>query len=398
MSVLQELKGRAIADVDARREALVRLSDTIHANPELAFEETRSAALLAEMLAENGFELERSVAGMETAFVATLGGQPGDPTVAFLAQYDALPGLGHACGHNIIAAAAVGAGLAMTAVLPELNGVVQVIGTPAEESGGGKVIMVDAGIFDAVDAVMMIHPSNRNALGRRSLAACPVSIEFFGKPAHAAAKPDEGINALEAVLLTFGGINALRQHLRDDVRIHGIITHGGEAPNIVPEYASADFLVRATDMAYALQVLEKVRACAEGAALATGARLQFRQSEPCYDARMPNPMMVTLFKENMETLGQEVRVATGKERMASSDLGNVSQIVPTICPGMAIGSETIGTHTVEFREAAVSQAGHEALIISAKAMAMTAIDLLAEASNLVAIKEAFAGQKRQQAD
>jgi amidohydrolase len=390
------LKERVVAEVEARREVLIEISDTIHANPELGFKEFATAALLTSVLEEHGFEVERGVAGMETAFVATLCAQDGGPTVAFVAQYDALPGLGHACGHNIIGAAAVGAGLATRAVLPQLAGRIQVIGTPAEETGGGKVIMVDAGVFDTVDAAMMIHPSGRNAVGRKSLTACPVSVEFFGRPAHAAVKPDEGINALEAMLLTFSGINALRQHLRDGVRIHGIITHGGDAANIVPEYTSADLLVRAADTPYALEVLKRVEACAQGAALATGAQLEFKQSGPRYDARMPNPELVDLFKENMLALGQEVEVATGKERMASSDIGNVSQVVPTISPGIAIGPDDLGTHTVAFREAGASAAGHEGLLTAAKAMAMTALDLLAEPPNMAAVRRAFAEQKAQE--
>jgi amidohydrolase len=374
---------------------LIHIADTIHANPELAFKEFEAAALLSGTLEENGFAVERGVAGMETAFVATLHGQDGGPTIAFLAEYDALAGLGHACGHNIIGTAAVGAGLASKTVLPELAGTVQVIGTPAEEGGGGKIIMVDAGVFVDVDVAMMIHPSTRNLLGRLALTAVATSIEFFGKPAHAAAAPDKGINALEAILLTFNNINALRQHLRDDVRIHGIITHGGEAANIVPEYAAARFIVRAADTPYAMEVLEKVRACAEGAALATGARLEFKQVGRRYDARLPNPKLVNLFKDNLEALGLDVELATGNERMGSSDIGNVSQVVPAIHPYIAIASEVVVGHSNEFREAAASPAGHEAVIHAAKALAMTAVDLLAVPVNVSEARKAFEDQKKQ---
>lgn len=396
METLESLKQKLLAEVDARRNELIRISDTIHANPELGFEEFKAAELLTTVLEKSGFSVERGVAGMQTAFIATAHGREPGPTVAFLGEYDALAGLGHACGHNIIGAAAVGAGLAMAAVLPELSGTVQVIGTPAEEGGGGKVLMVDAGIFDAVDAAMMIHPGGRNLLGRLALTAYGITIEFSGKPAHAAAMPDEGINALDAILLTFNGINALRQHLRDDARIHGIITHGGDAPNIIPEYTRADLIVRAADTPYATIVLDRVRACAEGAAQATGARLEFKLSGPRYDARLPNPTLVMLFKENLETLGLEVELATGNERMGSSDIGNVSQVVPTIHPYLAIGPEEIGGHTAEFREAAASPAGHAALLNSAKALAMTAVDLLAEPANLAEAKRRFAQQKASQ--
>jgi amidohydrolase len=395
MGDLEKMKQRVIADVDVRHEMLIRISDTIHANPELGFEEFKAAALLTATLEENGFAVERGVAGMETAFIGTLHGQDGGPTVAFLAEYDALPGLGHACGHNIIGTAALGAGLAMKTVLPDLAGTIQVIGTPAEEGGGGKAIMVDAGVFDTIDAAMMIHPGGRNLLGRLALTAYPADIEFFGKPAHAAAKPDEGINALEALLLTFSGINALRQHLRDDVRIHGIIRHGGDAANIVPEYTKAEFIVRAADTAYAAEVFEKVRACAEAAALATGARLEFKQSGPRYDARLPNPKLIDLFKDNMTALGLEVELATGDERMGSSDIGNVTQVIPAIHPYISIGPEDMGGHTVAAREAAASPAGHLGLLNAAKALAMTAVDLLAVPTNMTEAKKAFEKQKKQ---
>jgi amidohydrolase len=393
---LQDLKQRVIAEAEAWSDELIRISDAIHARPELGFEEFEAAALLAGTLEENGFTVQRGVAGMETAFIAALHGQDGGPTVAFLAEYDALPGLGHACGHNIIGTAAMGAGLAMKAVLPDLAGTIQVIGTPAEEGGGGKAIMVDAGVFADVDVGMMVHPSSRNLLGRLALTAYPVHLEFFGKAAHAAAKPDEGINALDAMLLTFAGINALRQHLRDDARIHGIITHGGDAANIIPDHTAADFIIRAADTPYATQVLDKVQACAEGAALATGACLDFEVSGPRYDARWPNPTLVELFKENLIALGLEVEMAKGNERLGSSDIGNVSQVIPTIHPYLAIAPDNVGGHTVEFREAAASPAGHQGLINAVKALAMTAVGLLVEPENVKAAWRAFEQQKASQ--
>jgi amidohydrolase len=396
MSEVDKLKQRVMAEVDARRDDLIYIADTIHANPEVAFEEFESAALLSGTLEENGFAVERGVAGLETAFIATLCGQDDAPVVAFLAEYDALPGLGHACGHNLIGTAAVGAGLAMQTVLPELVGTIQVIGTPAEEGGGGKAIMVEAGVFAAVDVAMMVHPSSRNMTRRTSLTSYKVSIEFFGKAAHAAAKPDEGINALAAMILTYNGINALRQHLRDDARVHGIITHGGEAPNIVPDYAAAKFYVRAADTPYAAEVLQKVQACAGGAAQATGARLEFKEYAPRYDNMMPNPRLADLVEANMAELGIEVDPPSSSERMGSSDMGNVSQVVPSIHPYIVIGPEDLGGHTVEFREAAASPAGHEGLIKGAKVMAMTAVDLLAVPSYLSEVKEAFELQKKGQ--
>lgn len=387
-------KQRVLDDIDSRREELIRVADTIHSHPEVAFKEFEAASLLTRILEANGFSIERGVAGLETAFVATLHGHGPGPTIAILAEYDALPGLGHACGHNLIAASALGAGLALQTVLPELPGTVKVIGTPAEEAGGGKVIMVEHGVFAGVDAAMMIHPSNKNQTRRGSLTSYKIGIEFFGKPAHAAAKPDEGINALDAVIQTFNGINALRQHLRDDARIHGIITHGGDAPNIVPEHAAAQFSVRAADTPYALQVVAKVRSCAEGAALATGARLKFTEYARHYDNRLPNPRLSELAEANMAALGLEL--SPNDRRMGSSDMGNVSQVVPAIHPYVAIGPEEMGGHTAEFREAAASPAGHEGMLNAAKILALTAVDLLAQPDNVAEAWRTFREQKEAQ--
>lgn len=394
MSELERLKQRVIDSIDGHRVDLIRIADAIHGNPELPFEEFEAAALLTSTLEESGFALERGVAGLETAFVATLHGREGGPVVAFVAEYDALPGMGHACGHNLIAAAAVGAAWGIQPLLPELRGTVQVIGTPAEEGGGGKVIMVDAGVFSNVDAALMIHPSRENLVGRLSLTAYPVCIKFYGKAAHASSAPDEGINALEALLLTFSGINALRQHLQDDARIHGIIVHGGDAPNIVPDYVEAKFLVRALEPAYAAQVLDKVQACAEGAARATGARLEFDVCGPRYDARLPNPTLVSLFRDNMAALNLDIKLATGDEPMGSSDIGNVSQVIPAIHPYIAIGPESLVGHSPEFRDAAASPAGHKGMIQGAKALAMTAVDLFAVPETMIQAKSTFEDQKR----
>jgi amidohydrolase len=392
----QELKSRAIAEVDACRDLLIGIADTIHANPEIAFQEFEAAELLSRTLQESGFDVTRGVAELETSFVATLDGRDPGPAIAFLAEYDALPGLGHACGHNLIGTSAVGAGLAMKSILPDVRGSIAVIGTPAEEGGGGKAIMVEAGVFSGIDAAMMVHPAGRNLVGRGSLTVFHVTIEFFGKAAHASSWPDEGVNALDAVILTFTGVNALRQHLRDDVRVHGIISHGGDAPNIVPSYAAAEFYVRAADTPYATEVLAKVQACAEGAASATGARLDFNQSGPRYDARMPNPKLVALARDNMVALGLDVVVASGDERMGSSDMGNVSQVVPAIHPYISIGPEEMVGHTPEVREAAASPQGHAGMINAAKLMAMTAVDLLAEPENLVEARRTFQEQRRKQ--
>lgn len=387
-------KQLACAAIDAHREELIGIADQLHAHPEVAFQEFESVALLTRHLKGHGFAMERRTAGLETAFVASMSGRDGGPRIAILAEYDALPGLGHACGHNLIAASAVGAGLGVKAVLSELAGTILVVGTPAEEGGGGKAVMVEAGVFQGIDAAMMIHPSGTNQLRRTSLTSAKIAIEFTGKPAHAAAKPDEGINALEAVISTFNSINALRQHLRGDARIHGIITDGGQAPNVVPEHAAALFYVRAADTPYAATVVDKVRACAEGAARATGAQLAFREHAPRYDNRLPNPHLSDLAEANMLALG--LALSPPEERMGSSDMGNVSHVVPAIHPYVAIGPQELGGHTAEFCQAAASPEGHEGMIAAAKILAMTAIDLLAEPDNVARAWETFRAQQAQQ--
>ena len=387
-------KQRVMDRVEALHDELVAMADEIHADPELSFKEFRAAARLGGRLEQAGFGLQRGVAGLETAFVATLDGMAGGPTVAFLAEYDALPELGHACGHNLIGTAAVAAGLAMAAVLPELAGTIQVIGTPAEEGGGGKIILVNAGVFDQVDVAMMFHPANYHITRRKSKTSHQVRIEFFGKAAHASSAPDVGINALDAVIQTFNGVNALRQHVRDDARFHGIITHGGRASNIVPDYAAAVFGIRAADLRYAEELLEKLRACAEAGALATGAQLRFEQTEGYYDAMIPNPVLADLADANLAKLGIQVRLPDPFERMGSTDMGNVSQAVPALHPYLAICGEDVAGHTVEFREICGSPAGHAGMLQAAKLLAMTAVDLLAEPNNMAAVKAAFAEQKR----
>ena len=395
MSTLDELQQLVLDEVDSLKDELVRVAATLHANPEVAFEESESAALLAGVLENKGFSVDRGVAGLPTAFVATMAGREPGPTLAFLAEYDALPGLGHACGHNLIGTSALGAGLAMRSVLPELAGTIQVIGTPAEETGGGKAIMVDEGVFENVDAAMLMHPSDRNRNGGPSLSCYQVEIKFFGISAHAAVCPEKGVNALNALLLTFSGINALRQHVRSDVRIHGVITDGGQVPNIVPDYAAGRFYVRAADTPYASKVLEKVRACAEGAAQATGARMEFEPYGARYDARLPNPKLAELVEKNMTRFGMEVeKPRRSGSGMGSSDMGNVSQVIPALHPSFAIGPKgALPAHSVAFEKAAGSDAGYEGMINAAKIMALTAVELLVEPSDMREVTEAFQAQK-----
>jgi len=384
MTEVDKLKQRVVEEVDARRDELIHISDTIHANPELAFEEFESAALLASVLEQEGFTVQRGVAGLETAFVASyttsplsppLGGMKGGPVVAVLSEYDALVGLGHACGHNIIGTASVGAALALRPILDQLPGTIRVIGTPGEEGVGGKIVMVKAGVFDGLDAAMMVHPSTRTMTRRDSLACYELKMEFFGQAAHAAGSPDKGINALDACVLTYNNISALRQQLTNDVRIHGIITHGGSASNIIPDYTAAEFLVRAVEKDVALAVLARVEDCARAGALAASAEVRLTRADEHYANMVPNTVLADLFDANLAALGREVQPPEPNERMGSTDMGNVSHVVPALHPYIAIAPEEVAGHSPEFRAASISPEGHAGLLDAAKALAMTAIDL-----------------------
>jgi len=372
-----EAKQRVCEAVNALQNDLWAISTKLYENPEIAFEEYESSALLTTTLREAGFEVETGIGNIETAFQAVLNGRGGQPTIAFLAEYDALPEIGHACGHNLIAAGAVGAGMAMKTVLDSFPGQIRVIGTPAEEKSGGKRIMVEAGVFDDVNAAMMFHPATKNMVSRGSLASMRLHIEFFGKTSHAAASPQEGINALDAMILTFNGINAIRQHLEIKDRIAGIITHGGDAPNIIPGYTRAEFSIRGENEKRRGQVLEKTIACAQAAAQATGCTLKY-EPMPGYNEIYPSPIIADLFARNLNTLGRAVAAPEPNERMGSTDMGNVSKVVPSVHPYLETVTEDVAGHTVEYREMCMTETGKAAMMDAAKALAMTAIDLLAD--------------------
>jgi len=378
---LVEAKRCIISHVNALQDDLWYIVTKLYENPEIGFEEHKSAALITDFLADKGFEIERGIGGIDTAFKASVNGISDSPKIAFLAEYDALPALGHACGHNLIAAAAVGAGLGVKSVIDEFQGQVCVIGTPAEEGGGGKRILVEEGVFENIDAAMMFHPASKNMVTRGSLASLRLKVEFFGKTAHAAASPQEGINALDAMILMFNGINAIRQHLDIKDRIAGIITHGGDAANIIPGYTSAEFSVRGVNEKRRSEVLDKVLACADAAALATGCRFEHTY-KPGYSEIYPNPTLSRLFTENLTALGREVIMPSSNERMGSTDMGNVSKAVPGIHPYLATVPEEIAGHTVEFREICMTEAGLNAMMDAAKALAMTGVELLLDPSLL----------------
>ena len=319
--------------VDSRRNMLIAVADEIHSKPELAFEEIEAVRIRVEKLESAGFQVKHGIAGMKTAIQAIHPEVSEGPTIAILAEYDALPEIGHACGHNLIAAAALGASLAVGSIKEDIPGKLVFMGTPAEEDIGGKIAMIEAGLFDNVQAAMMFHPSaGYTMVGRKGLALTEVKIEFHGKAAHASASPDKGINALDAVIQTFNGINALREHIKSSARIHGIISHGGTKPNIVPDFAAAAFYVRAETDSYCEELLTKLENCAKGAALATGARLEFKRIEPSYRARLMNNTLGSLFTDNLAIIGEPLKPLPEGSGAGSSDIGNVSQVVPAIHP------------------------------------------------------------------
>lgn len=383
------LKERIIKYLDVHREEIISISDKIHSNPEPGFQEYFAVETITEALTRGGFAVQRGIAGLETAFRAEFEGRAAGPKVAFIAEYDALPELGHGCGHNLIGAASVGAALALSQVLDKLGGTVVVLGSPAEETGGGKVTLVEQGVFQDIAVAMMVHPADRFTVDVSSLAMDALEFTFYGKSAHAAASPHDGRNALEGVIQLFNSLNALRPYLKDGVRINGIISEGGQAPNIIPARAVARFYVRAKERTILEDVVERVLACARGAAEATGTRVEWYNYEPSYDNMVTNRELARVFQDSLFSLGVS-QVAEGKAGMGSLDMGNVSRVVPAIHPYVAIGPLGLAAHTPEFAQAAAGRTGHQGLMIGAKALALTALEVLQKPHVLRKIREEFA--------
>ena len=374
--------------IDDAADELIGLARKIHATPEIAFQEVKASQWLTETLEKRGFKVQRGVADLPTAFRAERAAGPGGPSVAFFAEYDALPEIGHACGHNLICTAALGAGIGLAAVAG-VSGKVLVMGTPAEEGGGGKVLMLQRGAFAGIDAALMFHPADYTLTMRPSLASYRLKVKFVGRAAHAAAAPYEGINALDGLIQMFVNIGLLRQQLRDDARVHGIITYGGAAPNIIPDRAEAAFSVRATDSVYAAKVLEKVINCGRAGAAATGATFE-HETQKGYEAMKPNRSLAGAIERHLQELGWTVDLPPQRTRMGSTDMGDVSQRIPSLHPYLTIGKSVSG-HTVEFREAAKSDEGFRAMLTAAKVMALTGFDVMTNSSFLEQVRADFSG-------
>jgi amidohydrolase len=390
---------RVTSEIDAKRDELIAVSRDIHSHPELNYEEHHCAAAVADNLEANGFAVERGVGGVETAFSATITGNGAGPTVALLAEYDALPGIGHGCGHNLIAISNLGAGLGAKIAMGELPGKLVVLGTPAEEGGGGKIRMLDAGVFKGVDVALSSHPSSHLTVFNTevptdqsfSLAMVGFRYIFRGQTAHAAARPEAGVNALNGVIHLFTGIDAMRQHLRSDTRIHGVITDGGGAPNVVPDFASANFMLRARDRDYLREeIVPKVRAIAEGAATMTGAELTIEDFYPFYENVIPNNTLSAAAKGHAAAAGIAIDEPTGPGGGgASTDFGNVSQAMPSYAMSFAVSKTPIPGHSPAMTQAAITDLAHKNALITAKTLALTTCDLFSDPSLVVRAREEF---------
>ena len=390
MPTLDAALARIDARIDEERSALLDLSHRIHAHPEVRFEEVQAAAWLTEALEARGFAVERGVGGLPTAFRARLEGRGPGPTVAVLCEYDALPGLGHACGHNVIATMGAGAGFALAPLMRDFDGTLLVLGTPAEEGGGGKVTLLDAGVFEGVDAAIMIHPYKSSHPSMGTLASTKWDVAFRGVPAHAAMAPHLGRNALDAVRLAFAGIDALRQQTRDDVRIHAVITDGGAAANIIPETASLNAVARARDARHLFdELVPRLEDVFAGAALMTGTEVTITPSSAPYLEIVNNAPLEAAFTRHATRRGRSVAPYDVADGTGSTDMGNVSQVVPGL-HGMLDIDDAAMPHTAAFEVAAGSPRGDATVLDGAAVLAGIAAELFLDAGSMAEVQAAFA--------
>ena len=369
MTDLKQAAETRLAEVEPD---LVDLSRWMYENPETGLEEHNTSARIASLLAANGFEVEYPAYGLETAFAARAGSS--GPEVVICAEYDALPKVGHACGHNIIAASSVGAGIAVAGLADQLGCRVTVLGTPAEEGHGGKVDLINAGAFEGAAASMLIHPAPTDSLIPEILAVQHLEVDFHGKDSHAAASPQLGINALDAFVQAYVNVSTLRQHILPGDRIHGIVTHGGDAPNVVPSFTSSSWYVRAETKARLDELVERVTKCFEAGALATGCTYEVKTKGNTTSDLISNPVMAEIYGANSAAVGRPMpaeRVKVG----ASTDMGNVSHVVPSIHPSLAIDAGNAVNHQPEFAAATINASGEKAIHDGALAMAWTIVDL-----------------------
>ena len=385
---LLEAKKEICSYIDSIAPELIELSHSIHAQPELAYEEHFAHECLTKTLSEKGLEVEKGAYELDTAFEANAGSS--GPIIALLCEYDALPGIGHACGHNIIAAAGIGAGLAASEFTEPFNGRLRILGTPAEEGGGGKVRMLNKGAFDSVEAVLMIHPADADLPNISSLAVQQLKATYTGKAAHAAAAPEKGINALDGAVLGYMGVAALRQHIAPDERLHGIFTNGGQKANIVPETAEAIWYARSSTMER-LEILKaRLVETLYGGARSAGCDIQIEWVNEPYAEVLDNTPLLEAYMKNSESVGRVIKAADDDGVVGSTDLGNVSHVVPSIHPMVKVAPKGTAIHTVDFEKCAKSEEGDKGLLDSAKSLAMTVLDCWNDPSLLKDAKDFFA--------
>lgn len=382
------MKNLIIKEVEKMKDELWEINDYLYHNPEIGNKEFKAVEKLIAFLKKNNFEIEEGVVGKPTAFKAVYKSKKSGPNVAFLCEYDALPEVGHGCGHDMIAAIGAGAGAALSKVIDNIGGQVTVFGTPAEECDGAKVDMAAKGIFSDVDAAMMVHPADCTYESGSALAMDAIQFEFTGKASHAAAAPELGINALDGAIFTFNGINALRQHVTSDVRMHGIIKEGGVAANIVPDRAVAQFYVRAKTREALDVVVEKVKNIARGAALMTGATLKISNYEISYDNMNTNEELSKAFSKNLKYAGEE-EILDSKQGLGSMDMGNVSRVVPAIHSYVGLGIKGVAGHSKEFADATVTKKAHDEILKAAAALALTGYDVITDSELLGRVKAEF---------
>lgn len=370
------MKNKVMALVDEIAPELNELSLEIFNNPELGYEEYKACKLHTDILRKYGFTVEKNFSGVETGFKAVYKGEKDGITVAYMAEYDALPGIGHGCGHNLLGSVSTGAGIVLKQIIDEIGGTVIVFGTPAEETSGAKVTYVENHEFDDVNIAMMAHPGSDYTKSGTSLALEPIQFEFFGKTAHAAAAPEKGINALDAAIQTFNSVNALREHMKSDSRVHGVIIEGGKAANIVPDYAKVQYYVRSTSKTYNLELLEKVKNCAQGAALATGAKLKITKFEFTYDNMVTNQILSSIFNDKIYEVAGIVMNEPSKNT-GSIDAGQVSQVCPTIHPYFDITNDkSIAAHTRELANSTLTDYAKQQMKNTIAALVLTAAEII----------------------
>ena len=386
---LHAAKALVRSEVERLSGRLRQVARQIHRRPELLYEERFAADLLSGELEAAGVPVERGAYGLETAFAARVGEGDG-PLVAILCEYDALPGIGHGCGHNLIAAAGLGAGLAAAAVASRAGGRLLVLGTPAEEGGGGKVLLIERGAFDDVDAAMMVHPASEDLAEPEAIAIASLRVEYHGVAAHAAAFPERGRNALDAAVLGYNAVAAIRQHIAPDERVHGVFLEAGEKPNIVPSHTVAEWYVRSPTLASLQPLKERVLACLEAGAAAAGCRMAWEPTCPEYSELRSNRPLVELYRANSAELGRPVAEPSPDRRVVvSTDMGNVSLKVPSIHPLLAAAPPDVALHTPDFADCAASEEGERAALDGAAALAMTAVDVWLRPEAAETVRAAF---------